>query len=121
MDFKAAILIFSILFALILLNTVFINKSVSEISSLLNESPCDNIEDIEKLYKSVYEIYKKKELIISLSVSHEDLTDIEIFFSEMKGAITAKDFEEAMIAKSCLENALHHLGQLSSFNIESIF
>ncbi len=121
MGFKAAILIFIILFSAIVLNSVFINKTVSEIYSISTESTCENINDIKELYKEIYEIYRKNELFISLSVSHDDLTDIDIFFSEINGAIKANDFNEALIAKSCLENALHHLGQLSSFNIESIF
>lgn len=121
MSFKPAILIFIFLFAAIVLNSVFINNTVHEIYSISAESTCDDIEDIKKLYGEIFEIYRKKELFISLSVSHDDLTDIDVFFSEMKGAIIANDLESALIAKSCLENALHHLGQLSSFNIESIF
>jgi hypothetical protein len=79
--------------------------------------------DSSKLSEKVRTIIENpnNEIFVSLTVSHEDLTNIEEMLSEIDGAITAKDKDAVIIAKSRFESAVLHLGQLSALNIESIF
>ena len=54
-------------------------------------------------------------------MSHNDLTDIESFFSEMIGYLSVSDMEGAEMAKNRLIDALAHLRRLSGVNMSSIF
>ena len=73
----------------------------------------------EKL-KEIHREFKKAEKIISITVSHDDLTNIEESFADMIGAAEAKMETNVITAKSRLEDALRHLGRLSSINLDSI-
>ena len=67
-------------------------------------------------YRTTYE----KELFISLTVNHEDLTNIEEGFAEMIGCLSVGDTAGAQITKSRLIDSLEHLGRLSGFNFDAI-
>ena len=71
-------------------------------------------------YERLYKDFKKKEQYISLTVNHEDLTDVESSFSEIVGAAKANDEEAFLTIKSRLIDALDHLRRLSGINIDSI-
>ncbi len=120
MAVKASYIILIILIFAVVGNIFFINKTVEEIYEISSEGTDDTVESLKIKFDKIQELYDKKELFISLSVSHDDLTDIETSLSEINGAIKAEDFKAAIIAKSRFENALLHLGRLSSLNIESI-
>ncbi len=117
---KAAYIILFLLIAAVILNSVFINRSVETIYSISSEGDDGSIEALGEKLEKIKDKYNKCELYISLSVSHDDLTDIETSLSEMEGAVKAHDIQAAIIAKSRFENALLHLARLSSFNFESI-
>ena len=82
-------------------------------------SPTD--ENIAEKITALYEEFKTDERYISLTVSHDDLTNIEAAFAEMIGAARAESHEQFIITKSRLEDALSHLGRLSGINFDSIF
>ena len=78
-------------------------------------------ENLSEQIRTLYEDFRKDERYISLSVSHEDLTNIEEAFAEMIGAAEVADAAQFTVAKSRLEDALSHLGRLSGINTDSIF
>lgn len=113
--------ILALLLVAVTLNAVYINSFTDEIYTLSVEEKGDSIESIEKTFEKIEKIYEKNEIFISLSVSHEDLTDIEEILAEIDGALKASDRGAVIIAKSRFENAVLHLGQLSALNLQSIF
>ena len=121
MKLKGAIIIFIGIFIAVSVNSYVIAREARE---LYDDSIASNAESIESLFSSFTDIqkrYRRWELFISLTVSHEDLTSIESDLAEILGACEADDLESAIIAKSRLENSLLHLARLSGLNIESLF
>jgi energy-coupling factor transporter ATP-binding protein EcfA2 len=72
-------------------------------------------------YSEIYENYKSRMHFISLSVSHEDLSELEEAFSELIGAAKSEDETAITIAKSRLTDRLGHIKRLCGINIDSIF
>ena len=108
---------FVILIALIIgisANSYFIKNTTDKFESALDKAKTS--EDFVKLYSD----FKKAENIISLTVSHEDLTNIEDAFAEIIGASISNDTNSIITVKSRLKESLRHLGRLSGFNFESI-
>ncbi len=117
----AALITLTVLVLLIAINSTLITRAVDEMYTVSVSGEDTTLEAIEAKYKKIDEIFSSRELFISLSVSHEDLSDIKMLLYEIKGALAAYDLDAAIIAKSRLDDALLHLGRLSSLNIESIF
>ena len=110
----------------ITLLTVIINSIV--LKNIIDEILCDvtdaDEEDAELAfneYTEIYEKYKKMSSYISLTVNHEDLTDIENSFAEIIGAAKCQDIDGVITIKSRLVSALKHLRRLSGVNLDSIF
>jgi hypothetical protein len=104
------------------LNTHFLLRSIDKIENSVEalsfEAPAS---ESKSEAEALFESYKKAEGFLSLTVSHNDLTDIESFFSEMIGYLSVSDKDGAKMAKSRLIDALAHLRRLSGVNISSIF
>ena len=62
----------------------------------------------------------KRQTYLSLTVSHDDLSDIEDIIAELRGAAEVGDKDGVRIAKSRLGSALSHLRRLSGVNLDSI-
>ncbi|MBE6537675.1 MAG: DUF4363 family protein [Ruminococcaceae bacterium] len=103
----------------VILNSILVSNSIQKITERLENAP-SNLESYE-IYSEIFEDYMKKQRYIGLTVSHEDLTNIEREFNEIIGSIEAEDEESLIIAKSRLIGALSHLKRLSGINADSIF
>ncbi len=115
----AAVILF-ILCISVTLNSVMIKKSADSLAEQIDS--CDpRSPSAEKDFKKIFREFEKKEKFISLTVSHDDLTNIEEGFAELIGAAEAGNISEMEKQKSRLTDALGHLGRLSGFNIDSIF
>ena len=75
----------------------------------------------EENAKIAFADFKREEEYLSLTVNHDDLSDIEGLFSEMIGQLSVLDREGAEVTKNRLIDALSHLRRLSGFNISSVF
>ena len=95
---------------------VLISKTLQDVKSMPDSLTEASYLECENLYNN----FKKQEKYISLTVNHEDLTDVESSFAEMLGAIKANDGESVLTIKSRLIDALEHLRRLSGINIDSI-
>ena len=104
------------------LNTFFLNKEIEELSKLISAFNIKGmaISDCEKEAKSIYEKFKKSETYISMTVSHDDLTNIEDSFAELIGYISVGDKDGAEVTKNRLINSLEHLKRLSGINVDSV-
>ena len=118
---RFAYLILSLLFAAVIINSVAVGRVID---GLYNEVSAAEEEDMalaREEYEALYEKYKRYELYVSLSVDHDDLSNLEDGFSEIIGAARANDSTALITAKSRLTDCLNHIKRLSGINIDSIF
>ena len=116
--------VFAITALLLVISLVSVN------SYMLHRSITELIEDAEEMSVGGYDAcstaeemkrrFDKKERFISLTVSHDDLTNIEECYSELVGYLKVDMKDEAEATKSRLIDALSHLRRLSGINIDSI-
>ena len=106
----------------VLVNTIVLDKQIKEVYARTEEMNIsdENIEECEAKMRELYEDFKKRETFISLTVNHEDLTNIEESFSEIIGCLSVGDADGARITKNRLLDSLEHLRRLSGFNIDAI-
>ncbi len=117
----AAVILILVLLASAL-NTHFLLHSIDKIETSVEALSFEaSANESKSEAEALFESYKKAEGFLSLTVSHNDLTDIESFFSEMIGYLSVSDKDGAKMAKSRLIDALAHLRRLSGVNISSIF
>ncbi len=105
----------------VLVNMILVGRAIDALESELSAAETENAARAEKEYSEIYEEYKRRELFISLTVSHEDLSELEAAFSELIGAARAEDKASLIIAKSRLTDQLGHIKRLSGINIDSVF
>jgi hypothetical protein len=117
----AAVALITVIGAVVI-NTVVLNREISSLARSLSElnirglTPAESRERADALFSE----FKSKEPYISITVSHDDLTNIEDGFAELIGYLSVEDKDGAEVTKYKLENALLHLRRLAGFNIDSI-
>lgn len=107
---------------LVLVNAICIVRTADNFREATNAFPISEhpTEDVAKI-EAFYDDFLNEEKWISLTVSHEDLTNIEGSFAEWIGAAKADDAPTAEEMKSRLSDAFRHLGRLAKCNADSIF
>ena len=106
------ILSFAVTNTLVLQNLT--ERLISEIEEVsINEFALDKLLKID-------EKFKKTEIYIAMTVSHDDLTNIEDCFAEMEGYLSVGDTNGAEVSKSRLISFLEHLRRLVGFNIDTL-
>ena len=99
-------------------NTIFLTRCIDGILSDVEKLDTKN----EKAWDhggKIFENYKDAEGFLSLTVSHDDLADVNLYFTEMNAYLALGNPEEAAVAKSRLIDALTHLRRLSGFNFNA--
>ena len=113
---KAASFALLLLISAIFFNSLYIKNITSALSKELDSISTGEGGEYEKLAEK----FRRHERYISLTVSHDDLTNIEEGFAELIGAEFAGDDLRIVTLKSRLKDSLEHLGRLSGINIDSI-
>ena len=116
----AYIILFAVIIAVII-NSIALSGIISDIGNYVISAEEEDMAAAEKEYRAIYDKYKKNELYISLTVSHDDLSNLEDAFSEIIGAARAGDRETVITTKSRLIDYLRHIRRLSGINFDSIF
>ena len=98
-------------------NTLFLSGAIERLCEGVSSYSIEGDGCAMELYSD----FKALEAFASLTVSHEDLTNIEDLFVEVISYSKIGDKEGLFIAKSRLDNALLHLGRLIRLNIDSVF
>lgn len=114
-----AVIIFVSVILFVGVNTCVINKQMKEIGQDVRSLDTDS-DDACEIADNIFGDFLKKEKYLSLTVSHEDLTNIENCFVEMRGYISIGDTDNAKVVKDRLEHYIEHLRRLSTFTIEAI-
>ena len=115
-----AVVMIVLTIAAVAFNTIFLHKDMDKIYDEVNNIDfSDGIQAFENA-KSAYNLFRKKEMFLGLTVNHDDLSNIEDCFSEMIGYLSVDDIDGAVVTKSRLTDALGHLRRLSGLNIDAI-
>ncbi len=117
---KAAYIIFVSVFVLVFANSFFLGRTIDGYKNEIDAIDTSNTQAAKDKVTEIYEKFKRDEKFINLTVTHEDLTNIEEMFSGMIGAAKGDDKEELEIEKSRLSDALGHLKRLVGINLDSI-
>ena len=113
-----AAFLLTVTLSFVVANTLIIKKEIEKVEDSVRA--LDIREGNSKDAIDAYEIFKKKETYISMTVNHYDLTNIEESFAELIGYLSVGDYDGAAVTKSRLLDALSHLRRLTGFNIDSI-
>ena len=119
---KAKIFAYITLFTIIasvFANTHYINQEIGEIAEAIQKIDTSNAHALNNV-KTIQERFVRSSLFISLTVSHDDLTNVENDFAELIGCLTVGETNEATVVKSRLLNSLEHLRRLSDINFDAI-
>lgn len=114
-----AVILFLCVSSFVIVNTIVLNKQINKIKCDLYSINPEN-DDSKEIVENLFNEFTKKERFISLTVSHDDLTNIEDDFVEMIGYLSVKNHNDAKVTKSRLVHSLEHLRRLSSFSIDAI-
>ncbi len=109
-----------LLFSAVLANSLIIHRVTMSFAVEAEAIETEDIESAGEEFFLLLQKFKKAEKFINLTVSHDDLTNIEESFSEIIGAAEAKYEPGIKIAKSRLVDSFEHLGRLSGINFDSI-
>lgn len=109
------------LIASVIANTFFLTRKIEQIISDIQSASTENTHDSAGRITEIFDNYQKAEGFLSLTVSHNDLSDINGYFTELMAYLSLGNAEEASVAKSRLIDALLHLKRLSGWNIQAIF
>ena len=103
-------------------NTYVIDRKIYSLHESLAKVKidADSTALAQKAVADIFEKYRSSETYISLTVNHDDLTNIEDNFAELIGNLSVGDSDGAAITKSRLLCSLEHLRRLSGINIDSI-
>ena len=118
---RAAAVLLVITLLTVIINSLVLKNMIDEITNEVEAAEEENTELAFAEYTEIFEKYKKKSSYISLTVNHEDLTDIENSFAEIIGAARSGDAMGIITIKSRLISALRHLRRLTGINLDSIF
>lgn len=117
----AAIIILAGLTVGVILNTVYLDKTIADITAEVEEFRISDVtESAAAEAERMFDRFKRRETYISTTVNHGDLTEIEGLMSEMVANLKEGKADEARVTKSRLIDALGHLRRLSGVNIDSI-
>ncbi len=119
-EVRIACVILTLLILFVGINSAVIGIYARELRTSVEEVNVGNCTEAAKSFRSAAERFEKAERFISLTVSHDDLTNIEEGFAELIGAAEGGNTDELLKVKSRLSDALRHLGRLSGVNIDSI-
>ena len=114
-----AAVIFLMIIAFSVGNSLLLVKETDEMILALEGLQASDGQALSRLLE-IDEGFRKKANYIGLTVSHDDLTNIEDCLAELKGHLSGGDIEGAEVTKSRLIRFLEHLRRLVGFNIDNI-
>ncbi len=113
------IVLLIIIVVMVGVNTLMLDKKITDIHQRISMLEIDEKEAWENA-ENLLNLFQNEVFYMNLTVSHEDITEIENSFVDMVGFIKVGRTEDAEVAKSRLLRSLEHLRRLSGFNFDSI-
>ena len=116
---KIATVVFLLLTLAVTANSLYIRHLTKEFCNELDRISVYD-ENTSGELKAVAKKFKHAERFISITVSHDDLTNIEEGFADLIGAAEAGMTGDVERIKNRLVDSIEHLGRLSGLNSDSI-
>lgn len=114
-----AVVLLLIVIGFVAVNTIIIDKQIENITEQICAIDIRSSAAKDKA-SEIYERFKKMESFISLTVNHDDLTNIDDCFVGMIGYLSVGDVDESRVTKDRLTSSLEHLRRLSTFTFDAI-
>ena len=114
-----AVVILIAVVTFVIANTLIIERQIGDIEKEISTLNIEGEGAVDQARK-IHEDFMRKEKFISLTVSHDDLTNIEGCFVELIGYLSIGDADNAKVTKDRLTHSLEHLRRLSTFTIDAI-
>lgn len=115
--FTASVCALAAVTILVFMNSFLSAKLIDSVMEKIERIDTDTTQD--ELYE-ISDFYMKRQTYLALTVSHDDLSEIEDIIAELIGSGAVCDADGVIIAKSRLISALSHLRRLSGINLDSI-
>lgn len=109
----------SVIITAVVLNTIFLDKKIGEFIEMIDSINVDEPSALDYA-ESARDEFQSMETYISITVSHDDLTNIEDGFAELVGYLQVGDTDGATVIKNRLLNSLEHLRRLLGINFDAI-
>ena len=119
----ASCIILILLMLITVFGSVYVSKSIDEISAVIEETD-DASENIEKeigVSKSVKKHFQDRKILYALLINDKDMDEIEVAIEDLCSAVESHNLEEIKKAKNRLSAKLGQMRRLSAFNIDSVF
>ena len=116
------IILLFIVIGFVITNSVLLDRKIAETTDMVCAFNIDksDITGAKIKAEELFEAFEERERYISLTVSHDDLTNIENSFVDLIGYLSIGDVYNAAVAKNRLIHSLEHLRRLSGFNFDAI-
>ena len=114
-----AIFLFVIIISFVIINSLILTSLTDAMIINVEGLNLEETNSLEKASDINYTFTKMKNYI-GLTVSHDDLTNIEDCLAELGGCLEIGDTDGATITKHRLISFLGHLRRLVGFNIDTI-
>ena len=118
-DRMLSILLLTLIICFVVINTIIVERQIDETILAVEKLDIES-EGAKHNAEQIHNDFMAKQRYISLTVNHEDMTNIEDCFVEMIGFLSVNDTQNAEVAKYRLRNSLEHLRRLSGCNIDAI-
>ena len=124
--FLFSLVLFALVFALVVVNAVFLETSIADLRVALNHIPIpseqsndltlqlSHLTEVEKMwYQNIF--------LFSLTISHQDLMEVEQHLSAAIGGAKAGSRDNYITSLFQLDYALSHLSTMSRMSLQNIF
>jgi hypothetical protein len=124
--FYFSLILFIIVFALIVSNSYFLNVTLGALQTSLKDIPlpAEQSTDLSlqlSLLREIEKTWYQKIFLYSLTISHQDLMEVEQQLSAVIGAAAADSRENYIVSLYQLDYALSHLSAMSRLTLQNVF
>ena len=103
---RVALALLVITLCAVIANSIVLRHTFDTLTDKVEKTDDSDIAAAHVKYTEIFDEFKEKEWFISLTVNHEDLTNVEDALSEIIGATEAGDIDGVITIKSRLMNSL---------------
>ena len=118
--FIITLILFAILISIVIINSFYVNNIINDIKNeitSLKTIPCEENAIIIKQIKSKWE---KDSILVSLSVSYEDIEELTDMIASLEASNSVKDYNQFKLYYELILNSIEDIGRLERFSVKNI-
>jgi len=120
-SYFATLAVFAVLLIGIIANTVYINRTVTEMNACIDALPSFDAPNSERELEKIIELWGSKQPIVCLSTPLESVESVTDCFRDMEHARASKDKAEYEVARSRASNLMRRIARLERLNWGTVF